>query len=246
MGTIRSGDTTSSAPSSTSMNFFQRANLTASFFVFTFLVTGLAIGSDLDLKVGESLSKKTIYDYVLSHKDIIFLSGFIINFRIKVLLDDHKYFGEREQSKHITRFFGFIIGIYCWTMWGFSSFSIRYPVTSSKFLLLALILASGWIFIHLCELVFRMNKLNPPSNESTANPSERSETERSFLGGDFRQSCKWLGFNIAYGCGLSIYIWKTKLGFIFSNEYDYLIFIALIVFNIIDYIFSKTYDFRGI
>lgn len=129
-----------------SMNFFQRASLTASFFVITFIVTGFALNS---------IDETNIQKFIIDHISSVMLAIFMINFRIKVLFDDHVYFGHDHtlnEERRTTRICGFFLGIYSWIFWGFSSFSITHVERACGFLIIAITFTVAWITVHLREL----------------------------------------------------------------------------------------------
>ena len=73
------------------MNLFQAANGAATFLILSAIVAGLAKHFD---SVPGSLT-----DDLLAHPEVLYLAIFMIVFRIKTLLDDHKHFANRSKTR---------------------------------------------------------------------------------------------------------------------------------------------------
>src|SRR3954467_15324144 len=106
------------------MNIFQAANGAATFLILSAIVAGLA-------KHFDSVSGSPV-DYLLHHLEIVYLGVFIVVFRIKTLLDDHKHFAETYQDKSAFRYIGFVLAIVSWLFWGLAGYLLPSTVRASE------------------------------------------------------------------------------------------------------------------
>lgn len=101
------------------MNLFQVANGGATFLILSALVSGLA--QAIAKLEGDPLA------YLLTNHSILCLGAFIVVFRIKTLLDDHKHFGEPHQGTNTFRYIGFILAVISWIFWAIAAYCSRLP-----------------------------------------------------------------------------------------------------------------------
>ena len=126
------------------MNLFQAANGAAAFLIFSSLVSGLA--HRLSSVKGNPVC------YLRGHHDLLLLGLFITIFRIKTLLDDHQYFGERRQDKILWRYLAFIVAIMSWLFWAMSAYLLSSTDKSAELMVVAIAISSFWIVLHLIEI----------------------------------------------------------------------------------------------
>lgn len=153
------------------MNIFQAANAAATFLILGALVPGLARHLEaIDL---------TPLDYLSRNPSIIYLGLFIVIFRIKTLLDDHKHFGEEYQGKTVYRYIGFILAILSWLFWGFAAYVLTYTMRSSELMAVSISISTLWIVAHVIEIL-----------------TDKSRREKEILTSLMRE--KWVAINILY------------------------------------------------
>lgn len=128
------------------MNLFQGANASATFLILSAIVAGIS----------QAISK-TQEDpliYLRNNLSILYLGAFIVIFRIKTLLDDHKHFGEPPQATNAFRYLGFILAVISWILWAIAAYLIANTIRSSEMMATSLLISIGWIVIHLMEILF--------------------------------------------------------------------------------------------
>src|ERR1700751_6295220 len=64
----------------------------------------------------ESKDNSSFIDFVQKHQQMLLLALFIVVYKVKSTLDDHKHFGEDKQDeiKSFPQHFGFLFGIFTW------------------------------------------------------------------------------------------------------------------------------------
>jgi hypothetical protein len=127
------------------MNIFQAANGAATFLILGALVPGLA-------RHLEAVSDSPL-DYLLANPPIILLGLFIVIFRIKTLLDDHKHFGEAYQDTNAFRYAGFMLAILSWLFWGFAAYLLPSTMRSSELMAVSILISTLWVAVHVIEIL---------------------------------------------------------------------------------------------
>ena len=126
------------------MNIFQAANAAATFLILSALVAG--IGKHL-----EGI-QSSIFAYFGEHIAIVYLGVFVVVFRVKTLLDDHRHFGESYQDKSIFRYVGFFLAVLSWFFWGLAAYVLEATIRSSELMATSILVATLWVVVHLFEI----------------------------------------------------------------------------------------------
>jgi hypothetical protein len=134
------------------MNLFQAANGAATFLIVSALVAGLA-------KQFEGVSGSPIR-YLLDHLEIVYLGLFIVVFRIKTLLDDHKHFAEPLQDKSVFRYVGFVLAIISWIFWGLAAYLLSSTIRSSELMAASILVSTLWVVVHVIEILVDKDRRN--------------------------------------------------------------------------------------
>jgi hypothetical protein len=127
------------------MNLFQGANAAATFLVISALVAGLAKQAP-DVQGSYST-------YLWTQKAIVLLGLFIVLFRIKTALDDHRHFAEAAQDKNVFRYIGFILAVLSWIFWALAAYLLTNTLRSSELMTTSLLISTSWIIVHLIEIL---------------------------------------------------------------------------------------------
>ena len=126
------------------MNLFQSANGAA-----TFLVLGATgFGTANAIKA----TNEPIVELAMENPSLPLLIFFLIAFKIKTALDDHKHFGEPYQFKTIFRYIGFFLAFFSWFFMALSGYFIGSPLRATELLGYALAISTLWVFVHLMEI----------------------------------------------------------------------------------------------
>jgi len=134
------------------MNLFQAANGAATFLILSAVVAGLAkLFADVQ---GSPTS------YLIDHPQIMYLGVFVVVFRIKTMLDDHKHFAEREQDKNVFRYIGFVLAILSWVFWALAAYLLPATVRSSELMATSILISTLWIAVHLVEILVDKDRRN--------------------------------------------------------------------------------------
>jgi hypothetical protein len=134
------------------MNIFQAANGAATFLILSAIVAGLA-------KHFDSVSGSPV-DYLLHHLEIVYLGVFIVVFRIKTLLDDHKHFAETYQDKSAFRYIGFVLAIVSWLFWGLAGYLLPSTVRASELMAVSILVSTLWVAVHVIEILVDRERRN--------------------------------------------------------------------------------------
>jgi hypothetical protein len=161
------------------MNLFQAANGAATFLILSSMIAGLA--KQLQIETVEPGT------YFLQHIPVLCLAFFMIFFRIKTLVDDHKHFGEEIEGNHLSRYIGFMLAVFSWLLWALAAYLLPQPVRSSKLMAASLLVSTLWVIVHLLEVRTTGDKL-----------------KKSLLSVMFRE--QWAVINICYIFCLGAYI----------------------------------------
>lgn len=188
------------------MNLFQAANGAATFLIFSALVAGLA--KHLDGIEG------SLDQYLLSHPEIIYLGLFIIVFRIKTLLDDHRHFAESYQDKNIFRYVGFILAVISWIFWGLAAYLLHSPDRASELMATSILISTTWIIVHLIEILI-----------------DRKRRNKEILTSLMRE--KWVLVNIGYMLCLIAHIGWFRPVIMPGGSMPLLVLLGLLLFDII-------------
>jgi hypothetical protein len=154
------------------MNLFQGINSAAMFLILGAVVTGLAKRL-LDVQDSPTW-------YLLEHREIAYLAIFIIVFRIKTSLDDHKHFGEMHRDQNVFRYIGFVLAILSWIFWALAGYIVASStIRASELLAIGILISTSWVAVHLIEILVDRDR-------------RKNEAGTSLM----RQ--KWVLFNIGY------------------------------------------------
>lgn len=132
------------------MNIFQAANGAATFLILGALVPGIA-------RHLETIDGSPV-DYLLANRPIVLLGLFIVLFRIKTLLDDHKHFGEAYQDTNVFRYAGFMLAILSWIFWGLAAYLLPSTIRSSELMAVSILLSTSWVAVHVIEILVDKNR----------------------------------------------------------------------------------------
>lgn len=126
------------------MNIYQGANAAATFLILSAIVAGMAnhfhtaAASPIELLVAQP--------------EVALLGLFLIVFRIKTLLDDHKYFAEPYQDKSALRYFGFVLAVVFWVFLGIAGYLLPFTIRSSEILAASILVSTLWAVTHIIEI----------------------------------------------------------------------------------------------
>ena len=134
------------------MNLFQAANGAATFLILSALVGGLA-------KRFDSVSEDPMSN-LLGHVEVIYLGLFIVIFRIKTLLDDHKHFGEPYQDNNTFRYIGFVLAIISWIFWGLAAYLLTATIRASELMATSILISTLWVAVHVIEILVDRERRN--------------------------------------------------------------------------------------
>jgi len=127
------------------MNLFQAANGAATFLILSALVAGLAKHFD---KIEGSLGK-----YIWGHRPLLYLALFIVLFRIKTFLDDHRHFAESYQDQTVFRYIGFILAILSWVFWGLAAYLLPATSRAAELMAISILISTLWVGVHVIEIL---------------------------------------------------------------------------------------------
>lgn len=134
------------------MNLFQAANGAATFLIFSALVAGMARHFEA--------AKAEPFEEIAAHREMLLLGLFIVVFRIKTLIDDHRHFAEVVQDKLMARYIGFILAAGSWIFWGFAAYLLPYTIRSAKMMGTSLLISTAWIVVHVYEIMIDRERRN--------------------------------------------------------------------------------------
>ena len=194
-------------------------NNAASFAIFGAVTAGLARllnGADI-----------VDYSFIINNVDSIFLAFFIVSFRIKMHLDDYKYFKEFDADRNRLKYVGLLLAVITWIMMALSGFTIDHPHASSALLAVSFAISTIWIAVHLLEI---------------ASSRERRIAEKFII--TLRN--KWVIINslyiitlLLYSAGASVMVALYGKSFVISQW----VFIAIMIFIvIIDNLISDSFS----
>jgi hypothetical protein len=136
----------------TPVNMFQSANGAATFLILSAIVGGLAKRFDG--------MEDDPFTYLYSHLAIIYLGLFLVVFRVKMFLDDHRHFGEQFQDKVKYRYVGFVLAVLSWLFWGLAAYLLTNPLRSSELMAAAILISTLWVGVHLIEIATDSSRRN--------------------------------------------------------------------------------------
>lgn len=134
------------------MNLFQAANGAATFLILSAIVAGLA-------KYFEA-SPSSPLQSLLGQPDIILLGLFIVIFRVKTLLDEHKHFAESYQDKSNFRYVGFLLAVLSWILWGIAGYLLPNTARSSELMVASIAVSTLWVAAHVIEILTDKTRRN--------------------------------------------------------------------------------------
>jgi len=193
------------------VNLFQSVNGGATFLILGAVVTG--VGRRL-LDVQDSPTW-----YLLEHREIAYLAIFIIVFRIKTSLDDHKHFGEKDRDQNAFRYIGFVLAILSWIFWAVAGYIVPSTVHASELLAIGILISTSWVVVHLIEILVDKDR-------------QKNEAATSLM----RQ--KWVLFNIGYMLCLVGYVgWYRPV----IKEGTSAMLLVLLAILLIDILASRSF-----
>ena len=134
------------------MNLFQAANGAATFLILSALVASLA--KNLDNFQGSLL------EYLIKHLAIVYLGLFMVIFRIKTFLDDHRHFAEAHQDKTSFRYVGFVLAILSWLLWGIAAYLLPSTLRASELMATSIMISTLWVVVHVIEILVNPERRN--------------------------------------------------------------------------------------
>jgi hypothetical protein len=127
------------------MNIIQRINAAGAFLVIGSIVTGYShYLTSFDGSVVEQ---------ILKNPDVSVLALYLLLFKIKTLLDDHKHFGEPPQKDNVFRYVGLVLAIISWIFWALAGQFLGTPARAAELMVFSLLISTSWIFVHLFEIL---------------------------------------------------------------------------------------------
>jgi len=127
------------------MNIFQAANGAATFLILSALVGGMA--KHLDAVEG------SVIEHFMQNTPILYLGLFIVVFRVKTLLDDHRHFGESYQDKSALRYVGFLLAVLSWLFWALAAYVLSSTIRASELMATSLLILTLWVAVHVIEIL---------------------------------------------------------------------------------------------
>jgi hypothetical protein len=124
-------------------NAFQQLNLGVTILIVSCIAYGLLPTINHSLTAGDTVGDLNSY----------LLAIFLLAFKVKTFLDDHKHFGDahHEESK-VSRMIGLLLAMGSWVFWAAAGYDVASPVLSAKAAIGSLGISSAWIFVHLAEM----------------------------------------------------------------------------------------------
>ena len=188
------------------MNLFQAANGAATFLILSALVAGLA--KRFDTVIGSPV------DYLLAHTEILYLGLFIVVFRIKTLLDDHRHFAELRQDKSVFRYIGFVLAIISWIFWALAAYLLTSSLRASELMAVSLLISTLWIAVHVIEILI-----------------DKDRRENELLTSVVRE--KWVLVNVGYMLCLVAYVGWFRPVIAPGARAPLLLLLGLLIFDVI-------------
>ncbi len=196
------------------MNIFQAANAAATFLILSALVAGMA--KHLDTVQG------SVFEHFLHNAPILYLGLFIVVFRVKTLLDDHRHFGELYQDKSVLRYIGFVLAILSWLFWGLSAYLLWNAVRASELMATSLLISTLWVAVHVIEIL--------------VDPARRN---KEVLTSMMRE--KWVLVNVGYMLCLVAYVGWFRPLIDAGASAPLIVLLVLLLFDVL-----TSRSFRGI
>ncbi len=134
------------------MNIFQAINGAATFLILSAVVAGMA--KHIDTVQGDLLA------HFIQNSAIVYLGLFLVVFRVKTLLDDHRHFGEIYQDKSAFRYVGFVLAILSWLFWGLAAYLLASTVRASELMATSILISTLWVAVHVIEILVDPERRN--------------------------------------------------------------------------------------
>jgi hypothetical protein len=164
--------------------------------------------------------------FIIGNSDSILLGVSIVLFRLKMALDDHKYFGDPERDENAYRAFGFVMAIFFWICFTIAGYLLNRPEEASKVLVAAYLLSFIWIGVHLLEI---------------GSDEQRRISQRMIA--VLRH--KWIITNGIYGLMLILYdIGATVTVGVWEYHFDmskWISFVVMLLTLVYDWVFSDSF-----
>lgn len=136
------------------MNLYQAANLGLSATVIAGVVGGLTGLFGAHAADGDAIH------IVAANGVTLGLLLFILLLRLKMTLDDHKHFGEAVQLKLGIRIVGFVLAVLTALFLAVAAYQIAEPVNSAELAIIAILISTAWIAVHLIEISLDKKRRN--------------------------------------------------------------------------------------
>ena len=102
----------------------------------------------------------SLIQYLLDHLEIVYLGLFMVVFRIKTLLDDHKHFAEPPQDQSVFRYVGFVLAIISWLFWGLAAYLLPSAIRASELMAVSILISTLWVVVHVIEILVDKDRRN--------------------------------------------------------------------------------------
>lgn len=129
------------------MNLFQRINITASLAVLG------AAGVAYYTAIASAPSDQSLSRLAQEQTIPLLLTGFVLLFKVKTMLDDHQHFGEERQKQGGWRHVGFLFAIVSWFFWILAAYFLFTPSRSAELMIASVAISTAWIAVHIIELL---------------------------------------------------------------------------------------------
>ena len=196
------------------MNIFQAANGAATFLILSALVGGMA--KHLDTVQG------SVIEHFMQNTPILYLGLFIVVFRVKTLLDDHRHFGESYQDKSALRYVGFLLAVLSWLFWALAAYVLSSTIRASELMATSLLILTLWVAVHVIEIL--------------VDPARRN---KEVLTSVMRE--KWVLVNVGYMLCLVAHVGWFRPLIVPGASGPLLVLLGLLLFDIF-----TSRSFRGI
>lgn len=194
------------------MNLFQRVNITASL-----AVVG-AVGVTYSGAIASLGQEQSLFEAAKANVNPLLLTLFVMLFKIKTMLDDHKHFGEKRQQKGGARYIAFLLALLSWFFWIVGAYFVFKTSRAAELMILSIAISTVWVLVHLGELISEGRHL--------------SELATSFM----RE--RWALFNMGYIVVLGIFLGWIAPVVPHETTTSLVVLLGLLLF---DYILSESY-----
>jgi drug/metabolite transporter (DMT)-like permease len=163
-----------------------------------------------------------VLEYFMQNVVVVYLGLFLVVFRIKTLLDDHRHFAEPYQDKTVFRYVGFVLAIISWLFWGLAAYLLPSTVRASELMATSLLISTLWVAVHVIEIL--------------VDPERRN---KEVLTSVMRE--KWVLVNVGYMLCLVAHVGWFRPLIVSGASSPLLALLGLLVFDVL-----TSRSFRGI